>query len=60
MDQQYHIGVRGGFHCAPLAHRLMGTAETGAVRFSFGSANTEDEIDYAIQAIKEIAMGVEE
>ena len=60
VDQQYHIGVRGGFHCAPLAHRLMGTAETGAVRFSFGSANTEDEIDYTIQAIKEIAMGVEE
>lgn len=60
LDQEYHIAVRGGFHCAPLAHRLMGTTEAGAVRFSFGSANTEAEINYAINAIKEISMGVEE
>jgi selenocysteine lyase/cysteine desulfurase len=37
------ICVRGGFHCAPLAHRTLGTYNTGTVRMSFGIMNTEDE-----------------
>jgi selenocysteine lyase/cysteine desulfurase len=37
------ICVRGGFHCAPLAHKTLGTYNTGTVRMSFGIMNTEDE-----------------
>lgn len=38
------ICVRGGLHCAPLAHRTLGTLDTGAVRVSLGEENTEEEI----------------
>lgn len=52
----YHdISTRPGAHCAPLMHRAMNTVEQGAVRFSFSHYNTEEEIDTAINAVKEIA-----
>ncbi|MBQ4264620.1 MAG: aminotransferase class V-fold PLP-dependent enzyme [Clostridia bacterium] len=38
------IAVRGGLHCAPGAHRFLGTLESGAVRISPGAYNTRDEI----------------
>ena len=38
------ICVRGGFHCAPLAHRSLGTGDDGAVRVSFGYFNTRSEV----------------
>ena len=38
------ICVRGGFHCAPLAHRTIGTYNTGTVRISLGISNTYDEV----------------
>ena len=49
------ICVRGGFHCAPLAHKALGTDGQGAVRFSFSSFNTEQQVEIAIQAVEEIA-----
>lgn len=55
LDEEYSIAVRPGMHCAPLAHKSIGTYETGAVRFSFGYFNTMKEISYAIEAIKDIA-----
>ena len=55
LDQEYDICVRPGLHCAPFAHRTIGTLETGAVRFSFGYFNTEEEVDTAIQALRHIA-----
>lgn len=39
------ICVRGGFHCAPLAHRALGSTERGSVRVSFGYFNTPDDVD---------------
>lgn len=51
----YNICVRTGAHCAPLAHLALGTQEQGAVRFSFSSFNTEEEIQTGIRAITEIA-----
>lgn len=51
----YNISTRSGGHCAPLAHRALGTAEQGAVRFSFSHYNTEKEVDTAIRAVKELA-----
>ena len=49
------ICVRGGFHCAPLAHRSLGTDKTGTVRFSFGYENTCAEIDKAVEVVRQIA-----
>lgn len=51
----YDICVRTGAHCAPLAHIALGTREQGAVRFSFSSFNTEEEIQEGIRAVCEIA-----
>ncbi|MCF0133940.1 MAG: aminotransferase class V-fold PLP-dependent enzyme, partial [Blautia sp.] len=55
LAEEYHIAVRAGAHCAPRMHEALGTKETGAVRFSFSWFNTEEEVDAAIEAIKEIA-----
>ena len=56
----YDISTRPGAHCAPLMHKAMNTVEQGAVRFSFSHYNTEEEIDIAINAVKEIAASYEE
>lgn len=49
-----NIAVRGGLHCAPGAHRVLGTLQRGAVRASIGWANTFDEIDAFLRALHEI------
>lgn len=51
----YDIATRSGGHCAPRLHRAMGTEERGLVRFSFGWYNTEEDVDAAIAAVREIA-----
>lgn len=51
------IAVRGGLHCAPGAHRFLGTLERGAVRASVGHANTFEEVDVFLKAVREIAKG---
>lgn len=45
------ICVRGGIHCAILAHETLGTVETGAIRVSLNYYNTKDEIDTFIKVI---------
>lgn len=55
LDNEYGICVRSGAHCAPLAHLALGTREQGAVRFSFSSFNTGEEIAAGIRALEEIA-----
>lgn len=55
LDEEFNICTRSGFHCAPLAHKYLGTYGYGCVRFSFGYFNTEEEILYAADAIKEIS-----
>lgn len=52
----YEIQTRPGGHCAPLMHEALGTAEQGAVRFSFNWFNTEAEVQAAIDAISELAV----
>jgi len=54
LDSEYGIITRCGLHCAPLAHKTLGTYPHGTVRFSFGHLNTEDEVDYIARTIKEI------
>ena len=51
----YGISTRAGAHCAPLMHQALGTVDQGAVRFSFSHYNTEEEIEQAVNAIKELA-----
>ena len=58
LDEEFGILVRPGYHCAPLAHKAIGTYETGSVRFSFGFFNTEDEIDYILQSLKNITLQI--
>ena len=47
------ICARAGLHCAPLAHKALGTPEGGAVRLSFGPFNTEAELDTLWRALKD-------
>lgn len=55
LAQDYGIMTRAGAHCAPLMHEALGTEEQGTVRFSFSYFNTEEEIDQAANAIRELA-----
>ena len=55
LDASYGIMTRVGLHCAPNAHKTLGTYPEGTIRFSFGSTNTRDEIDLALHALSEIA-----
>lgn len=48
------VAVRAGLHCSPLGHRSGGTFDTGTVRFSFSPFNTEQEVEKAIQIMREI------
>ena len=54
LDHDYHIMTRVGLHCAPNAHKTLGTYPAGTIRFSFGPKNTNNEIDFCIRALKEI------
>lgn len=51
------IACRAGLHCAPLAHRVLGTAETGAVRMSLGWCSTTDDVDAALRAVERSLAG---
>ncbi len=55
LSYTYGISTRPGGHCAPLMHEAMGTVEQGMVRFSFSWFNTEEEVDAAIAALKELS-----
>ena len=55
LSEDYGIATRPGAHCAPRLHRALGTEGQGAVRFSFGWYNTEEEADAAVRAVREIA-----
>ena len=55
LDEVYEIMVRTGLHCAPCAHRTLGTIDRGTLRISLGYFNTEAEIDDTIKALKQIA-----
>ena len=54
--RDYGIATRPGAHCAPLMHQALGTVEQGAVRFSFSHYDTEEEINIAVSALRELAQ----
>jgi selenocysteine lyase/cysteine desulfurase len=55
LDDDYGILCRVGLHCAPAAHRTLGTFPEGTVRFGLSAMNTQDEVDAALQAMRAIA-----
>jgi len=54
LDKAHSIAVRSGLHCAPAAHRTIGTFPHGAVRVSVGPYNTEEETHTFVEAVSEI------
>ena len=55
LEQDYGILIRCGLHCAPSAHKTLGTFPRGTVRFSLGFANTEADVDAALAAIRALS-----
>ena len=54
LNEEYGIATRVGLHCAPNAHKTLGTYPTGTLRFSMGWHNTEAEIATALNVLKEV------
>ena len=54
LESTYHIMTRVGLHCAPRAHQTLGTYPEGTVRFSFGYANTHEDVVSALSALHRI------
>jgi cysteine desulfurase family protein len=54
LDEKYDILCRVGLHCAPSAHKTMGTFPNGTVRFGMGYFNTSAEVDLALEALKDL------
>ena len=59
LDDEYQIMCRVGLHCAPAAHKTIGTFPTGTVRFGLGAFSTQQEIDTALAAVERLAQGGE-
>ncbi|HNR04464.1 MAG TPA: aminotransferase class V-fold PLP-dependent enzyme [Bacillota bacterium] len=54
LDRTFDIATRSGLHCAPMAHKTLGTLEQGTVRFSFGFFNTKEQVGAALNAVENI------
>ncbi len=57
LNGRFDILVRVGLHCAPLAHKALGTFPDGTIRLGMGYFNTREEIDMVIRAIRAIVEG---
>jgi selenocysteine lyase/cysteine desulfurase len=55
LDEEHEIMCRVGLHCAPAAHRTLGTFPTGTVRFGLGAFNTATEVAAALEAVRALA-----
>lgn len=54
LDEKYAIMCRVGLHCAPAAHKTIGTFPEGTVRFGLGYFNSGEEVDIALEALGEM------
>lgn len=54
LDEDYRICGRAGLHCAPVAHRALGTFPAGTMRLAFGRFNTPADVDDVVAALREI------
>ncbi len=57
LDEQHNILCRVGLHCAPAAHRTLGTFAVGCVRFGLGAFNTPEDVAAALRAVHALAKG---
>ncbi len=55
LDEEFGVMCRVGLHCAPAAHKTIGTFPVGTVRFSLGAFNTAEEVDRALEAVERLA-----
>ncbi len=55
LSEKYDIAVRGGYHCAPLVHKMLGTQDDGLIRASLSLHNTKREANALISAVKNIS-----
>lgn len=58
LDRDFGIATRCGLHCAPSAHKTLGTFPQGTVRFSFSHNNTKEEIVYTIASIHKVLKSI--
>jgi cysteine desulfurase family protein len=56
LDEEYGIMTRCGLHCAPVAHKALGTFPHGVVRCSLGHMNTDEEVDKLLSALRKITV----
>ena len=57
LEEEFGILTRCGLHCAPNAHRTLGTFPRGTVRLSFGWFNTAEDADAALRAVRAVSAG---
>ena len=55
LDEEYGVMCRVGLHCAPAAHKTLGTFPVGTVRFGLGAMNTAAQVDEALAAVERLA-----
>jgi cysteine desulfurase family protein len=56
LDEEYSILCRVGLHCAPAAHKTLGSFPVGTVRFGLGAFNTLEEVETALEAVRQLAQ----
>ncbi len=56
LDEEYGILSRVGLHCAPAAHKTLGSFPDGTVRFSPGIFTTMNEINITLKAVQEVSL----
>ena len=59
LEERFGILTRVGLHCAPSAHKTLGSYPAGSIRFSFGWYNTPRQVDAALEALREVCNGTE-
>lgn len=58
LDREHQIQTRAGLHCAPEVHKVLGTSESGAVRFSLGWASRTEDVDAAVMGVDAVLAPV--
>ncbi len=56
LDEEFGILCRVGLHCAPVAHKTLGTFPTGTVRFGLGAMNTHEDVSAAVAAVQHLSQ----
>ncbi|MGH9361000.1 MAG: aminotransferase class V-fold PLP-dependent enzyme, partial [Thermoanaerobaculia bacterium] len=55
LDAGFGVQTRAGLHCAPGAHRVLGTFPEGACRLSLGATSTREDVQAALEALRALA-----